>query len=75
LWDRLPNEKPAVFWSDLEDARYPFVDTGQWVWDDSWAKMLAWCQSEIGEERYTWIGDRFWFLDTDDATRFALVWT
>jgi len=75
LWTRLPQEKPTIFWGDLEDAGYPFVDTGMYIWEHGWANLNTWCQREIGEDRYTWIGERFWFLDTGDATRFSLVWT
>jgi hypothetical protein len=60
---------------ELEDAGYPFVDTTVWILDDDWQKIHEWCSQEIGHDLYTCIGSRFWFLDTDDAARFALVWT
>lgn len=74
-WTRLPQDRPMLVVGDIEDAGYPFVDTTVWLLDHDWQKIQEWCSQEIGPSLYTWAGSRFYFLNTDDATRFALVWS
>jgi hypothetical protein len=78
LWTRLPPYKQPLYAGDFEDAGYPYIDVSVDVavsWNDEWHKVVYWCQKVIGEGRYTWTGSRFWFLDSDDAMRFALAWS
>lgn len=75
LWNRLPWHKDTIYVEDFVAAGYPFVDLPfRWWWPE-WHVVHNWCTKEIGDGRYMHTGERFWFLNTDDATRFALVWT
>ena len=73
-WTRLPANKQPLEWGDFEDAGYPYVDLSWSPGSQHWDGVHRWCKSEIGEENYTWTGTRFWFLNSEDALRFGLVW-
>jgi len=73
-WTRLPTNKQPLEWRDFEDAGYPYVYLSWSLCSQHWDGAHRWCKSEIGEANYTWIGTRFWFLNSEDALRFGLVW-
>lgn len=73
-WTRLPANKQPLEWRDFEDAGYPFVDLNVHPIAQHWKNVHQWCKSEIGSANYTWTGNRFWFLNSEDALVFGLVW-
>jgi hypothetical protein len=75
LWNRLPWHKDTLSGEDFLAAGYPFVDLPIPWWWPEWHTVHNWCTTEIGEGQYMHNGEIFWFLNTEDATRFALVWT
>jgi hypothetical protein len=41
----------------------------------TWTSMHEWCQTNIGQEHYSWTGTIFWFERQEDAVVFALRWS
>lgn len=43
--------------------------------DDHWQEMATWCQANIEQDHWIWLGYNFWFSRSEDAVLFSLRWT
>jgi len=57
----------------LEQSNYPYIYLG-WFGIHNWPHIHDWCISIFGKNRYTWAGDKFWFITDDHLLLFANVW-
>ena len=67
---RLNNRKRKVPINDFYHAKYPYVDAD---YNKSWAAIHEWCHEFIGEYRYVWFGERFFFENEHDRLMFILA--
>jgi len=42
---------------------------------DHWREMSAWCQTNVEQDHWIWLGNDFWFDRSADAVLFSLRWT
>ena len=40
----------------------------------NWQEIIVWCDETVGEDHYTWTGNRMWFETSEVATLFVLRW-
>lgn len=57
----------------LEKSNYPYVYLDS-VGVREWQNIHSWCTVTFGTHRYTWAGNKFWFMTDDHLLLFLNVW-